>query len=847
MAVSDFLEGEINDTIKTIRERSAVYTAEWDFNIEQPDMGTALALLFADMMGNTVRKFHKLPQNYQTQFYNLLGACQLPAGRAKGFVTFSTVNEEVQGSWVKAGEKVLGKTEDGETVTFETQEDVYVSPARLNRVYYVDGCTDYISYPLEFPIRIQHGENQQSHAFYIGHDVLFCIKTEGEIILDFDCSRNIYGKEQENLLMNRITWSYYSREGFAPFSDSWYKEGKVCLKKDKTMPAFERVDIQGKNCFWLRMEIQNLKPESRTVFSKLSLGSSGNYLIPEMIYDGNMELDNEVFLPFGEHPYPYAEVYFSSEEVFSKKGALIKLNFELEFLEYPGELKSPKLPVKWRNIMHSSEFKEPDSVDIMIDSVIWEYYNGFGWTRIPDTKCYEAIFREKQEKQEVSVSFVCPADIHSFLLSAKESYCIRIRVCKIANLYAMDGIYIVPRMKNLTIHYQYNERRLLPDYAYALNQLKAEELKCGGEFAPFYNLFPDNEMLYLSFSKPLWEEGIQILFVLEKGRVNAHSHYRYEYFGKGTWRTLKVEDETMHFSKTGLVTIYKDHSFEKQEFFGCEGYWVRIIRESGKKDDESDTFPQITGIYINSTTVFEAKESGKKGNLSSGAIQAMERSIGFINKVTNYETIMGGFDKETKAQAVKRMAASLRHQGRAVTAKDFEDIIYSGVRNILQVRCFPGRDEKGEKVPGHITLAVLPETGIEAGRHFEYIREDIYQYLMPYMDRRLYDEGRLHIVEPEWIPMKLYMTVIAKDTIRMYQMREKITQKINAFIDPVTGNFDGTGWKIGELPSVLQIQNVCNQIEDILYIKNISLNDDICKEGYVLGIGGIHEIDVIKE
>lgn len=91
VAVSDFSEKETNDTIKVIRERSAAYTPEWDFNMEQPDMGTVLAMLFADMMENTVRQFHKLPQSYRTQFYNLLGADRLPAGKAKGLDRKSVV------------------------------------------------------------------------------------------------------------------------------------------------------------------------------------------------------------------------------------------------------------------------------------------------------------------------------------------------------------------------------------------------------------------------------------------------------------------------------------------------------------------------------------------------------------------------------------------------------------------------------------------------------------------------------------------------------------------------------------------------------------------------------------
>lgn len=846
MAEPDLLKKK-NEIMEVIKRKAAVYTEEWKLDIEQPDIGTVLAILFAEMMEETEKKFQGLHGSYQLQLYNLLEKELLPANEAKGYVTFCTVNDEVQGAYVKEGTKVLGDAGENNKVFFETQMDLYVSSARLRRFFYVDGGRDYISHALSLPFRIQWEYNQQSHICYIGHDAAFCIKTDGEILLDFKPLQERIGTEQQELFMNHITWSYYSKEGFVEFPEFRYEAGKVYLHKDKLMPAFEETKIQGEQSFWLKLEVDCLKPQSRIAFQKLFVNSSGHYLHPETIYDGTMELDTEGFFPFGERPYPYAELYISSEEVFSKVGAFIQIDFELDFVEISSGINSPEIPIRWHNIMHQKEFHKPEPVDILINSVIWEYYNGYGWTKIPDTKRFENIFGEKRQRQQVTVSFLCPEDIHPFLLSAKQSRCIRMRIAKIANLYAMDGIFIVPNIRNLTLHYRYAEVEMLPDCMYALNHLCMEKLNCSHEFVPFYNVYPNREMFYLCFTRPLEQAGIRILFVLEKEKQNLQTQYHYEYYGKNGWQLLRVEDGTKHLLKTGIVTIYKEHKFRKQDFFGNEGYWLRIVQDSNEEVSKCVDFARITGVYINSTTIRAQKNSGAKGNLPAGSIQALERSVGFINKVTNYEATAGGYDEESGEQAVKRVASALRHQERAVTTKDYEDIVQGGVRNILQVRCFSGRNEAGKKIPGHITLAVLPEAGNTYERYFEHMKEDIYQCLMPHINQRIYEEGRLHIVKPEWIVISLYMTIVVKNSENFYQLKEKVSRRINAFLNPVSGNFDGKGWKIGSLPTILQIQNICSQMDEILYVKSISWKDEGQKSCYALGVGGAHEIEVIPE
>lgn len=840
MENSETHEEEREQLIAEIIKRAEVYTKDWRFHMENPDMGTALALLYADMMKETLASYKGLPKRYQMYFYGYLGKDCLSAEQARGYVSFDTVNEEVPGAWVPVGTRLSGDRQ-GENISFETEDEVYVSPAQLKNIYYVNGHTDYISKPLTFPILEKELDNRQSHIVHIGHPFLFAVFQQGEIIIDFHPASKEETDRLKELLVNRVTWSYYSEEGYVALHLVRYMQGQVFLKKEQMLPPFAKKELQGKDSYWIRMDIPKMEPEEQIIFNGISMAAKGSYLEPEVIYDGNVQLDNEGFFPFGEEPYPFAELYLANEEVFSKRGSCITIQFDLEYVRHPNGLNLPEMPIKWRNIMHRSELKKPEPCDIYIESVIWEYYNGNGWERIDETKCYQNMFWPEQSGGVAE--FRCPEDICPILLAGKERYCIRIRTLKVVNLYEMEGIYVVPRIRNLFLHYRYDKVNIYPRHAYAINQLDVRQLSCRGGCIPFYNRFPDKEMLYLSFSKPLGEAGIRLLFLLEKGVPDTGCRYRYEYYGKEGFQTLKAEDQTFHLSRSGILILCAKHLFQEKEFFGTTGYWLRIAWEPDQGGEIH--LPPIREVHINSTAVKALEESGELGNLPAFALHTMERNIGYINKVTNYEAITGGCDKESVRQAKKRIAASFRHRKRAVTAKDFEDIVYSEIRSILQVRCFTGRDEMGKKTPGHITLVVLLEK--EAQIYFDIVKEDIRKCLMPYMDCRLYKEERIHIVEPQWYSIEVYMTVAVSERTKQYMVKEKISQRLEAFIHPVTGNFDGTGWKIGTVPSALQIQNACNQMEEIFYIEHISLREEYPPGIYALGIGGEHEIEIITE
>ncbi len=843
MKQSDIAWMNPENMIEELEKLAEARTPEWKLDLEHPDIGTVLALLFADMMADTARRFTQAVKLYPMRLYNMLGEKLLPSGEAEGYLTFQTVNEEVSGSYISGGTEMSGMEKGKDAVFFKTGEDIFVSPARFQGACYVDGEKDFISQFFVFPVKERELVNKQSHTCFIGHSFLFQNVTEGDIILDFRGLPHVGRKLPSEASMEKISWSYYSDDGFISFAESRYEEGRLYLYKRRKMPVPAQMELQEQKSFWLRGEAGALKPGEEIVFPGLTLSAEGRYLEPDVVYNGSIELDAESFLPFGNRPYVYQELYICSDEVFSKKGAQLLLSFDLKIMEYPSEYKSPELPVQWKNIMRSTDFKRADPVDVIISSVSFEYYNGLGFTRLPGTKNYEGIFGEGAKEGPIELAFSCPEDIYPCLVAARTSWCIRIRIFELSSLYAVDGVYKMPKLTGCRLSYSYESGGKAPERFFCENRLQMERLQCVGENTPFFNSFPKESMLYLSFSRPLKEERISLLFLLEESRQELAAPCRYEFYGKNGWGPLKVFDGTLSLSRTGVLTFLTSQTFVKKEFFHKRGYWVRIVWE-GEENQEKNILPLIQGIFINSVAVQAEPGSGERGNLPAGAEWNFERTIGFVNKAENRVAISGGYNKEEAGQAARRNAAELRHRERAVTARDLEDIVKGRIRNIFQVKCFSGRNELGEKAFGHIVLAVLLQ---DKNANFNQMKKKIYDCLRPYMDDRIIKEGRLHIIEPDWVSIKVHVTLAAKASARSWLVRENAENRIHEFLDPVTGNFDKKGWQIGTLPSSVQIANACEQMEDVLYVKHISLDKDKDDSIYALAAGGKHEIVIETE
>ncbi|MCH5264619.1 MAG: hypothetical protein J1F02_01880 [Lachnospiraceae bacterium] len=624
------MSGQIKDMVNTkedilrqIEKKARSYTPEWHFDREHPDIGTALAYVYASMMEGTLRRFAQIPMKNRIAFLNELEAGLLPALPSTGYVRFGLVNEEVEGVELPAGTGVAADVPESDTgqLQFETEEDFYVTPAVLYEIYQTCDRRDEICriYQREdeskdfVPITLfsEDYPNLQEHRLYFSHKLLFSIQTEGSLQLEFTIpgeKRRSQAYLEQLLQPESAEFSYYSREGWQKFDRQELIEGGLLLHKGEEQPAFAEREIGGVENFWLRCQIYKQKPFERMRASRVRLSGKNRGILPDVVYGAGEERNIHEYLPFGERLDLYSEVYFGCQEVLAKKGAEITFSFGLDFVRIP--LEGENSPIEWEWIMKKSDVKPNLEFDVTIEAVIWEYYNGSGWTRLFSDSAYEQAFSVKNgtSGRYQTITFTCPEDMMPVLVNASENFYIRARITKINNLYKMTGSYIIPLLGNTLFRYQYREGEL-PEYVVAENN---RELSCmsGKDFfageAPL--LFPqsggDGMALYLGFKTAPVGSPVKMLFLTGDNGDHSGERLLWEYWNGTGWKNLNLVDETENFSKSGIVTFTGQPDIRKKRLFGDERYWLRIQDvDNIYMEENKRTLPVIRGIYMNAVAV----------------------------------------------------------------------------------------------------------------------------------------------------------------------------------------------------------------------------------------------------
>ena len=114
------------------------YTPEWNFDTSDPDIGSVLALLFANQMGKNVDRFNGMLERYRTELVNLMEISPLPAHPAEATVLMELASEADEGVYIQAGSRLLADAEE-EKIVFETAFPVYLTPSKLRTIFMTSG------------------------------------------------------------------------------------------------------------------------------------------------------------------------------------------------------------------------------------------------------------------------------------------------------------------------------------------------------------------------------------------------------------------------------------------------------------------------------------------------------------------------------------------------------------------------------------------------------------------------------------------------------------------------------------------------------------------------------------
>lgn len=646
--------------VERMKNLAAAYTPEWRFDEKHSDVASALALIWADMFEGTLSRYDRLPIKNKLAFFDAIGTRLRPSVPAEGYVTFGMSSKEFGGTEVPKGLLVLaGNDENGEEISFETQSDVYVTPVTLEEMLLTDGRSDRIQQIYDNP---EHGgngsfpfypfhsnrENLQEHWFCLGQDEVLQLSAPARVFLHIQThwTTRRFGSGLEWLTReDEVVFEYCTEDGFVSFGKRYLEQDKLVLELEEGQPSFVRTEWRGRQEYVIRCRL--LKPyiEDDFIAEGISISSEALQLLPDTVQTESGEEELKNILIFGDQPAPFRELYIASDQALSKVGARVRISFTLDFQKIQAEAPPPR-EREWKLVMRRSDFVPDPEYDVTIEQIIWEYYNGSGWSRLfPDDR-YSRIFSggDGTIGQHITIEFTCPQDVQPFLLNSVESRYLRIRILKMKNLFKPRGNYIIPVMNNIQFSFTYEGQGNPPSFLEAFNNNNNIQFPIGllGQGKVHWPLFQGvgdrRRSLYLRFSDPFEGGPIKMLFTTEESIQEELPRLEFEYWGSNGFQSLSPVDGTERFSKSGILSfIVKDH-FEKTQLWGREGYWIRITDADCGYQERSTSArnPMINGFFMNATQVravrtmpeerfrIEPKEKNKVCTLLHTNIQSLE-------------------------------------------------------------------------------------------------------------------------------------------------------------------------------------------------------------------------------
>jgi len=612
------------EIIEKISELAKAYTPEWRFHEEEPDIGSVIALIYADLLKDSIDIVNQSIFKHHIAFLNCLETDLRPAIPAQSYVTFEVVPTTDKGVFVCKGTKVMARAKDGEDVTFTTCHSVYASNLAPTDLLFTSKTRGQIisAYAGDTPLYDLNlkafdftGENVQQHAFFIAHPSILSETSQGNLKIHLkSAAADVVGQLLDE---KRIEWCLLYEEGFRPVK-AVAEEGGIVLQLETipdSIPSY-----QGIENYWIGAFVKDYSDVPDITVQDIALSIRKQDLVPDTVYAQDIQYTDEAFCPFGNPLQLYSECYIRCDEAFAKQGAHIVMSFELDYLTRENKMFMPEKEVDFKYIMKKPPKKsEPEPATIKVDEAVWEYWNGRGWVRLLKEHQYSCLFNGRQSGK-LTAAFTCPRDIEPIAVNAYEARWVRIRMLRAENIYTMPSVEHIPRVSNLRIAYDYDEQPQKPTRVFLKNNTNLSdvtyELTNRKEVTLFETCPYPHPSLFIGFDALPKQSPMCLFFNIDNPSIAKTPSLSFEYSAiknhKPIFKGLKVSDGTKGFKSSGNFMIVFPPDFAKYKLFSKEKYWIKIENYTDEYDNTKRVLPHIQGIYMNTarvTNTIEAEES----------------------------------------------------------------------------------------------------------------------------------------------------------------------------------------------------------------------------------------------
>lgn len=612
--------------LEEVEKLASQYTPEWNFDDRSSDFGVVLAKIFCYLFEGTINKYNQTSYNYYLTFLNMMGIKMRPASSSSGIVIVK-VEDGSGGTYIDKGSALFAKSslDKSKIIIYETLDNIFAVDTKISGIYFTDGKSDMIAniYTMKDKSdpdeKVPHFkiydnvsyENMQSHEIYFYDDVIFNM-TKPDIIFKF---YNTISEKKEISVKtlfsdkNNVLWEYFN-------GSEWEKAEKVEQTDEGVRVVLSgkpnRVKVLDKNVRCIKCKIKNI-PEKYVSVTGIVYKSFPQTVDPDYLFCNDTHLKKSDFFPFEEKYTMYNNFFISCEEAFTKKGARIEIEAEVQFVKVKVEVDPNLMKRNFKYVMTDIAFADLEPSDMIIEEVVWEYWNGLGWSHLKVEDGGQDFFTLTNNKDaNKKVSFICPDDIKTTMVGSGEGYFIRARISKLENQFGTLSNYVSPYIHKIGINYEYkDEGHICKDVVVKSNMDENKiDVVNNGEVKIFQKVLCEHPAMYIKLTKPLSEGTIRLFINIQEGIHRYNPAVKWEYcadnhMGGHKWNHIEVMDLTEDFSHSETITMIGKNDFKKIHLFGSEGYFIRIINPDDRYliDKDLESRPVINDIQFNAIKI----------------------------------------------------------------------------------------------------------------------------------------------------------------------------------------------------------------------------------------------------
>ena len=224
---------------------------------------------------------------------------------------------------------------------------------------------------------------------------------------------------------------------------------------------------------------------------------------------------------------------------------------------------------------------------------------------------------------------------------------------------------------------------------------------------------------------------------------------------------------------------------------------------------------------------------GRLGNVLRGKVNQLLSGVP-ASSVTNIRAALGGADGETNAKVQTRGPASVAARVQAVTVADYEVLAREASPAVAFARAMPAADRDGRPRPGAVRVIVVPDAQEPQPMPSFELRRAVQNYVRRRTPASM--AGQVWVVAPDYQPIGVVAEVTPIDIDDSGPTFDRVTLAVRAFLHPLTGGPEGTGWAFGRDVYLSDLANVIGGVTGVDHVNNLELLLDGAPHGQVVTV-----------